>query len=219
MAAVAGPDRASAFIRANLRFAPVPGLPGIGLHAPHPASGLGRLTRARVPYWAYVWAGGLALAHHLLANPDIVAGKRVLDFGCGSGLVAIVAARAGAADVVAVDTDANALAAAALNAQANGVCLRAMASGGLDGAVLPAIDVLLAGDVFYAPALARRVMPLLRRCAAAGIEVLVGDPGRASLPAEQLDAVAVYRVPDMGAAGSAGPVEGRVYRLRNLTRV
>ncbi|NWM20010.1 methyltransferase, partial [Escherichia coli] len=89
------------FIRARLPVLPVPGIPEIVLHKAVPASGLGRLAAADdgfgSPYWAYYWLGGLALARFVLDRPETVAGKRVLDLGTGSGLVAIAAAKAGAA--------------------------------------------------------------------------------------------------------------------------
>ncbi|MGH8484577.1 MAG: 50S ribosomal protein L11 methyltransferase, partial [Pseudomonas sp.] len=68
------------------------------------------------PYWSFCWASGLALARYLAANPEWVAGKRVLDFGAGSGIAAIAAARAGAAEVVACDLDPLALQACQANA-------------------------------------------------------------------------------------------------------
>src|SRR5690606_40418772 len=72
------------------------------------------------PYWAFAWPGGQALARHLLDTPNVVAGRRVLDFAAGSGLTAIAAAMAGAAAVTANDIDAFAAAAIRLNAAANG---------------------------------------------------------------------------------------------------
>jgi predicted nicotinamide N-methyase len=89
----------AAFIRTCLRLEPVPGLPGIKLYTAHSGSRLSRLAKtgdAPAPYWAYPWAGGLALAHHFRAAADLVRGRRVLDLGAGSGLVAIAAAQAGA---------------------------------------------------------------------------------------------------------------------------
>ena len=119
------PERAAAraFIAANLPAKPAPGLPEVSIHTATPASGLRRLVAGRNPYWAWCWAGGLALARHILAHPELVAGRRALDLGTGSGLVAIAAARAGAAHVLAVDSDADAVAAAEANAAANAVTI------------------------------------------------------------------------------------------------
>jgi hypothetical protein len=90
-----------AFIAANLHVRPAPALPDILLYAAHPASGLSRLGAGNAddppPYWAYGWAGGTVLASHLFSNPECVRGRRVLDLGAGSGLVAIAAAKCGAA--------------------------------------------------------------------------------------------------------------------------
>lgn len=97
-------------------------------------------------YWAFCWASGQVLARRLLAEPERVAGKRVLDFGAGSGVAAIAAARVGAAEVIACDLDPDALAACAANADLNGVTLTL-----LDNIfdVAGEVDVILAADVLY----------------------------------------------------------------------
>ncbi|MFS2111279.1 methyltransferase [Sphingomonas sp. Sphisp140] len=185
----------SDFIRERLPLLPVPGIPEIRLHKAAPSSGLGRLAAEDdafgSPYWAYYWLGGLALARFVLDRPEVVAGRRVLDLGCGSGLVAIAAMRAGAASVLAVDVDRYAVAATRVNAAANGVAVEAVLGDLTEGPV-PEVDLILAGDVFYDPEPATRVTPFLARCRAAGIEVLVGDPRRAPLPLERLRGLAEY---------------------------
>ncbi len=184
------------FIRERLPLLPVPGIPEIVLHKAVPASGLGRLAARDdafgSPYWAYYWLGGLALARFVLDRPEAVAGRRVLDLGCGSGLVAIAAAKAGAASVLAADVDGYAVAATQVNAAANGVSVDVVQGDLTEGAV-PEVDLILAGDVFYDPEPAARVMPFLARCRAAGVEVLVGDPRRAPLPVDRLKGLAEYR--------------------------
>ncbi|WP_319461501.1 class I SAM-dependent methyltransferase [Micromonospora sp. RTP1Z1] len=145
------------------------------------------------PYWASAWAGGQALARYLLDHPELVAGRRVLDFAAGSGLVAIAAALAGADQVVANDIDPYAVAAVAVNARANGVLVAATADDLLDSTVTA--DLLVAGDILYDAALAERVLPFLQRAAADGAEVLVGDPDRGHLPPGRLEVVASYLVP------------------------
>lgn len=184
------------FIRERLPLQPVPGIPEIKLHKAVPASGLGRLAAADdafgSPYWAYYWLGGLALARFVLDRPEMVAGRRVLDLGCGSGLVAIAAAKAGAASMLAADVDPYAVVATQVNAAANGVAVEIM-HGDLTEEPVPEVDLILAGDVFYDPEPAARVMPFLERCRAAGVEVLVGDPRRAPLPVVRLRVVAEYR--------------------------
>lgn len=203
------PDPA-AFIRTNLRLEPVPGRPDIVLHTAHSGSGLGRYVIATAgagaPYWAYPWAGGLALALYLRDHPEAVAGRRVLDLGAGSGLVAIAAARAGAAHVTAAETDPSGLVALSINAAANGVAVEALGDDLLDGPP-PEAEVILVGDLFYDRALARRATAFLDRCVAAGGTVLVGDPGRAHLPHRRLSPIGRYEVPDVGGArqGADGP--------------
>jgi predicted nicotinamide N-methyase len=161
---------------------------------------LHRLARGRdmaSPYWAYHWGGGLALARHVLDHPETVRGKRVVDLGTGSGLVAIAAAKAGAASVLAVDIDPHAVVAAGLNATANGVAIEVLQADLLDGEP-PDTDVLLIGDLFYDAALAERVTTFLDRCLSAGMAILVGDPWRAPLPRHRLRPLADYAVAETG---------------------
>lgn len=183
------PDRRNraGFITRNLQLLPVPGLPEIVLYTAQSRSGLSRLD-GPAPYWAYVWAGGAALARHVL-DSGVARGRRVLDFGAGSGVVGIAAAMAGAARVCAVDPDPWAQAAVVLNAAANAVQV------GLEAGEP---DLVLCGDVFYDPAAAARVEPVLDGFRARGIRVLVGDPGRADLPLARLFLLAEYQVHDMG---------------------
>ncbi|UWM83600.1 class I SAM-dependent methyltransferase [Rhizobium sp. SRDI969] len=209
------PDPA-AFIQANLPISPVPSIPEIRLHTAGPASGLWRLAgRGEAdppPYWAYPWAGGAVLARHLLDRPEIVRGRRVLDLGAGSGLVAIAVAKAGAATVTAIDIDANAIAAIGLNAAINGVDIATVAADIIEGQP-PATDLLVVGDLFYDPALALRVMGFLRRCQAAGIEVLIGDPERAYLPQGELSRIATHAVADFGGGTGGRAVPAGVFAL------
>ena len=207
----------SAFIRQNLRLELVPSLPAIVLYTAHPGSRLSRLADPRdpdppPPYWAYQWAGGLALAHHFRAHPETVAGRRVLDLGAGSGLVTIAAARAGAT-VSAAEIDPNGRAAIGLNAAANGISVPLL---DIDLAGLPPahIDLIAAGDVFYNAAVAQLMLPFLERCAAAGMDVLVGDPDRRDLPVGRLERLASYAVSDVGDARASTERVGSVYRMR-----
>ena len=201
-------------IRASLRPEPVPGLETIVIYQAHAGSRLSRLLGpdGAAPYWAYPWAGGLALARHFAAHPELVAGRRVLDLGAGSGLVGIAAARAGAV-ASAAEVDPLGRAAIALNAAANGVRLPLVdieiTAGGA-----PAFDLIAAGDVFYAAEVARLMLPFLERCAAAGIAVLVGDPARRDLPVDRLDRIASYAVADVGDARGSAEWAGSVYTLK-----
>jgi predicted nicotinamide N-methyase len=150
------------------------------------------------PYWAFAWTGGLALARHLLDRPGLVAGRHVLDFGSGSGLTAIAAAKCGAMRVVAHDVDPLAVIAASLNADQNGVDIEVTPVDLLaaDSTFDPvSVDVVLVGDMFYERDLAARAMALLERCRAAGCEVLIGDPGRADLPVDRLAKVSTHTIP------------------------
>ncbi|MFO1118078.1 MAG: methyltransferase [Beijerinckiaceae bacterium] len=192
-------DRA-AFIRANTRLLALPHAPEISLYLADEATALWEKTEEELgeiglppPFWAFAWAGGQALARHLLDNHALVAGKRVLDFASGSGLVAIAAALAGAASVEASEIDSFAIDAIAINAQANGVDV-APRSGDIIGAD-EGWDVVLAGDVSYERDMAARVTTWLEGLAARGATVLIGDPGRSYLAREKLVAVADYRVP------------------------
>lgn len=193
-------DRESDFIRANTVQSAPPLVPEISLHLASEITPLWQATEATLeksqlppPYWAFAWAGGQALARHLLDHRDLVAGKSVLDFGAGSGLVAIAAAMAGARAVTAADIDPFAAAAIRLNAAANGVVLDIATDDVIGGAVR--WDAVLAGDMCYERPLAERLTEWLRRCAAAGALVLLGDPGRAYLPRAGLAALARYTVP------------------------
>ena len=116
---------------------------------------------APLPYWAFAWAGGLALAHHLGANPGLVRARRVFDLGTGSGLVAIAAAHAGAEAVTAADIDPFSVAATRLNARANGVRIDLVQRDVLDEPP-PGADVVLAGDCWYEGALGDRATAWLR---------------------------------------------------------
>jgi predicted nicotinamide N-methyase len=195
---------ATAFIRANTRLQPVPHAPEIMLHLADEAVPLWQRTEEELgaiglppPFWAFAWAGGQALARYVLDAPARVAGLRVLDLASGSGLVAIAAAKAGAAPVVASEIDAFAEAAIALNAAANGVYVDVLARDLLDDSApsAPRYDMILIGDLFYERETAARAVAFAERCRAAGSCVLIGDPGRSYLPKDRLAQLAEYRIP------------------------
>jgi predicted nicotinamide N-methyase len=186
------------FVRAHTRLAPVPFVPELVLHQADEPIALWERTEADrteqpPPFWAFAWAGGQALARHLLDEPGLVSGRDVLDLATGSGLVAIAAARAGAAPVTANDIDPLSRAAARANAEANEVTLRFVERDLLD--TDDRYGVVLAGDVFYSREMAGRVLPFLRRAAGRGSLVLVGDPGRAYLPTAGMIRRVTYDVP------------------------
>ncbi|GGC93001.1 class I SAM-dependent methyltransferase [Chelatococcus reniformis] len=191
-------DRA-AFIAAHTTVFPVPNAPELRLHLAGEATALWQKTEEELgeiglppPFWAFAWAGGQALARYILDNPGLVAGRRVLDFASGSGLVAVAAARAGAAKVEAADIDVFAVTAIGLNAALNGAVVAARDDDVLD--LDEGWDVVLAGDICYERDLAARVIAWLTVLAGRGATVLIGDPGRSYLPRERLRAVASYDI-------------------------
>lgn len=120
------------------------------------------------PYWSFCWASGLALARFLAGQPQWVAGKRVLDFGAGSGVAGIAALKAGAAEVVACDLDPIAVAACRANAQLNGVMLDYSTD---FFAEADRFDLILVADVLYD----RANLPLLDQFLSRGRQALVAD--------------------------------------------
>ncbi|MBY6261314.1 methyltransferase [Azospirillum sp. 412522] len=189
------------FVRDNTALTTTPLLPEIQLHLATEVTPLWQATEETLsatnlppPYWAFAWPGGQAVARLLLDRPDLVAGKSVLDFAAGTGLVGIAAMKAGAARAQSCDIDRFSLAAIALNAEANGVEVKPV-SADLVGRPLPGIDVVLAGDVCYEKPMADRVTAWLREVAATGTLVLLGDPGRAYVPTGGIERVARYTVP------------------------
>lgn len=119
-------------------------------------------------YWVFCWASGQVLARWLLEHPEWVRGRRVLDFGCGSGVVAIAAALAGAREVVACDVDRDALDATAANAKLNGIELQLAAD---FDQVSGTVDLLIAADVLYD----RANLAWLERFRQRAQQVLVAD--------------------------------------------
>ncbi|WP_321334153.1 methyltransferase [Breoghania sp.] len=207
------------FILENTELLTPPLVPEISLHLATEVVELWEKTEAELedmalppPFWAFAWAGGQALSRYVLDNPGLVKGRRVLDFGAGSGMVSIAAAMAGATEVTAVDICAFAQDAILLNAKMNGVDLVRETRDILDED--PDVDVLLCGDVFYERPLAERVLAWIDRAQARGTEVLVGCPGRSYLPKTRLDEIAVYSVPVTRVLEDAEIKRTAVYRLK-----
>ena len=210
------------FVRANTRLAPVPFVPELRLYQADEPIELWERTEAAgaeqpPPFWAFAWAGGQALARHVLDEPDLVSGRAVLDLATGSGLVAVAAARAGARTVTANDIDPLSLAAAEANAAANGVTVR-LVEGDLLGSGFPDADVVLAGDVCYSREMAARVLPFLRRAAGRGALVLLGDPGRAYLPIDGMIHQATYEVPVLESLESVPVRRTSVWQVDSASR-
>src|SRR5258705_8322180 len=203
--AVSDDENRNSFIRASTTLQAPPLVPEIKLHLAGEVmrlwGGTEALSAARTsgmtnlppPYWAFAWPGGQALARYILDHPQEVANKCVLDFGAGSGLVAIAAAHAGAAPVIAAEIDALALAAIALNAAANHVFVEEIENDiiGTNGRW----NIILAGDMCYERPLAMRLTTWLRTLASEGARVLIGDPGRNYFPPSGVTRLATYDVP------------------------
>jgi predicted nicotinamide N-methyase len=211
---------ARAFILRHTRLRPVPGLEEIRLHLAEEVLPLWHAVQDEtgdadppLPYWAFAWAGGLALGRYLLDHPEAVAGRRVFDLASGSGLCAIAAMNAGAAEAIGADIDPFAAAAIELNAHANGRRVTALRRDVLDEEP-PDAEVILAGDCWYEAGLAERVLPWLRRARDRGIDVLVGDPGRRYLPTAELVELATYDVRTTTELEDLELKKGRVYALR-----
>jgi predicted nicotinamide N-methyase len=164
------------------------------------------------PFWAFAWAGGQALARYIAENPEFVAGQRVLDFASGSGLVAIAAAKAGAARVEASEIDTFAIAAIGLNAAANAVEIFAR-EGDLVGRD-EGWDVVLAGDVSYERDMAGAATDWLQALARRGAKVLIGDPGRSYLARDRLELIAAYDAPVTRELEDAEIKRTGIYRFR-----
>jgi len=209
-----------AFVLRHTRLRPVAGLVEVRLHLTDDVLAVWRAVQvetddpdASLPYWAVAWGGGLAIGRYLREHPEVVAGRRVFDLASGSGICAIAAKRAGAATASSNDIDAFALAAIRLNAHANACRVNVIGRDVLDEPP-PDAEVILAGDCWYEAPLARRVLPWLQRARDRGIDVLVGDPGRAHLPVAELVELAAYEVRTTSELEDLQRRTARVYGLR-----
>ena len=212
---------ARAFVLRHARLRPVPGLEGIRLHLADDVLTLWHAVQletkdpdAALPYWAFAWAGGLAIGRYLREHPERVLGRRVFDLASGSGLCAIAALHAGASSATAADIDGFAAAAIELNARANGRRVSVVRRDVLDEAP-PDVDVILAGDCWYEARLAERVGVWLRSAHARGIDVVLGDPGRRYLPTADLTQLAAYEVRTTTELDDMERTHGFVYALRD----
>jgi predicted nicotinamide N-methyase len=206
------------FIRANTALVSPPLVPEIRLHLATEVVPLWQLTEEELaaqgippPYWAFAWAGGQALSRYVLDHPEIVRGKSVLDFGSGSGLVAIAAAKAGAERVMAADIDDFAQATIKLNAAANAAIVSTTTADliGSDGNW----RIILVGDMCYERPLAERLLAWLSDRARHGASILLGDPGRSYFPKDGVAKLATYRVQTMRDLEDREIRETSVYEL------
>jgi predicted nicotinamide N-methyase len=207
------------FIRHNTAIVAPPLVPEIRLHLATEVTPIWQATEDTLaqgavppPYWAFAWAGGQALARYLLDHPGMVAGRAVLDFGAGSGLVAIAAAKAGALSVTAAEIDHFAAAAIAANAALNGVAIEVVTTDLLDSGNR-FWKLVTAGDICYEQPMADRAMRWMRRLAGRGAMVLLGDPGRAHVPGAGLCELARYDVPTSHELEGRERCDGFVWRV------
>jgi predicted nicotinamide N-methyase len=196
-AKVSDPD---AFIRANTLLHEPPLIPEVKLHLASEIVPIWQMTEEELqesglppPFWAFAWAGGQALSRYILDNPELVRGKRVLDFGSGSGLIAIAAMKAGAASVLAADIDPFAVASIRLNAEVNNVSVL-VTSDNLVGTANQGWDIILIGDMCYERPLAESIEIWIHNLVAEGATALIGDPGRTYLPKSGIEKLVSYAV-------------------------
>lgn len=216
------PEERAAFVRSHTELRPVPMATDICIYTATELVPIWRATETwladrgiDIPFWCVPWAGGQALARWLLDHPETVRGKRVLDFGAGSGLVGIAAAKVGALDVRAVDVDPLAIAACELNAKANDVVLATECVDVVGEE--PDVDVIVAGDVWYELEPSARFASWFAAMAGKGTRVLTGDPNRAYAPSNAT-VLATYDVPTPWELESAETRSSRVLEIRPLPR-
>jgi predicted nicotinamide N-methyase len=207
------------FILDNTGVMAPPHVPEVRLHLADEAHDLWLKTEDELeeiglppPFWAFAWAGGQGLARYVLDHPEAVAGKRVMDFASGSGLVAIAAMKAGAASVLAADIDPWTETAIRLNSRLNNVAVTFSGQNQVGQAI--DADVLLAGDVFYDKAFADVLIPWFASLVAQGKTVIVGDPGRSYCPKDRMAALATYQVPVTRALEDAEVKKTVVWRFK-----
>ncbi len=189
------------FIRTQTEIAPAGIVPEIKLHLATEVTPLWQLTEERLregdlppPFWAFAWPGGQGMARYILDNPDLVRGKRIVDFGAGSGIAAIAAMQAGAKSALAVDIDTLALTSITLNAELNNVKVDIAEGLDLEKPYTKA-DIIFAGDICYQQSMSTKLTRWLYLCIAKGVVAYIADPGRAYVPHDGLTKLTSYDVP------------------------
>ena len=165
-----------------------------------------------LPYWAFAWAGGQALARVILDTPSLVAGRSVLDFGAGCAIEGIAALQSGASMVTAADIDPTAIEAAKLNAKLNGLDLQLCGEDRIGSSRYP-FDILCVGDATYDEALVTRLIPWFRSWANQGGEVWVADPRRGFFDADGFELWFEIMAPSDIDVGGTDLVSTPIYRL------
>jgi predicted nicotinamide N-methyase len=191
----------AAFIRAQTVPATASLVPEITLQLATEITPLWQLTEERMkggilppPFWAFAWPGGQGMARYVLDNPDLVKGKRVLDFAAGCGIAAIAAAKAGAKRAMADDIDLLSQTVMPMNAELNGVSIDIYRIMDMQKP-FTGVDLILLGDGCYEQSMSATIMRWLYLCAAKSIRVLIADPGRAYVPQDGMRELARYDVP------------------------
>lgn len=209
-------------IRELTELSSPPLIPELRLHLCTPACELYRSTPEQAaalgvsdPYWAFAWGGGQALARFVLDEPSWVRDQRVLDFGSGSGLAGLAAAKAGAHSTLCADLDPYAAAAAQLNAAENALALE-VHTGDLIGTPAAELgaDVVLAAEATYAADLAERGLPWLRALARAGVVVLLSESNRGHVALGELELLATIDAPTDNTLSGGALRETGIYRVR-----
>ena len=204
------------FIAAHTTLTHAPLVPEIALHLTTEITPIWQASEAWLqkaniepPFWAFAWPGGQVIARHVLDHPNVVRGRRVLDFAAGCGIAAIACALSGAR-AEAAEIDAMAIAAIQLNAATNDAVVTTLAE---DVVGQPCRwDLILCGDVCYEAPMTAHILPWLKRMAAE-TEVWVADPGRAYLPTDGLTPLAEFDVP------TSLELEDRTLRRTKLFRL
>ena len=204
------------FIRASTAIGHHPLVPEIALYLASEITPIWTATEAWLeqtgtspPFWAFAWPGSAAMARHILDHPELVAGRRVLDFASGGGLAAIACVRAGAVTVEASEIDPLARAAIGLNADIAGVRIGVLGDVvGEEGRW----DLILCGDVCYEAPMTGHILPWLQKMAATA-EVWVADPGRSYLPRAGLSEMLRMKV------ATSMELEDRTERLVTIWRM
>lgn len=194
------PAAVKAFIRVNTKVIAPPLVPEIKLYLAEETLPIWQKTEEQLqeqnippPFWAFAWAGGQALARYLFDNAELVAGKRVLDIGTGSGITAIAAKLCGARAVTATDVDPLSVLATQLNAALNR-CEIDVSCANVLGEDPRSHDIYIVADLFYERELANQALAFAKAAKENGAVVLVGDPKRSYFPVSDFTCLETYEV-------------------------
>lgn len=192
---------------AELLATKLPDVPDISLWLVNPAIMDARLSEETIAavfdepaYWSFCWASGQAMAAMILEQPELVRDKVIVDFGTGSGIVAIAALKAGAKTVYASDLDEGALLSVQANAELNGLAnddRLVINRDCFDLADNGSVDLVLAADVLYD----WENKPLLEKFRQCFNKTLIADSRVKNFNEPGYEAIAVKRsvtFPDLG---------------------